>query len=126
MKGEKEVKITLNLWTTTLLMSLLVGLFGLIVTHSLEGFAIGFLLCIGIALISMVSYVPFVGIFFYWSLANYFTDWFLTKMEYTEAFSILKWIPLIYCFLVGLITWFIITLFIIIAIIFLVNYLRKL
>jgi uncharacterized membrane protein YkgB len=89
-------------WVSSFVIAVIVGLIGLLITHTWEGFVGGLVLTLVISLITLACLIPFVGIYLYWIWANSFCDWFL-GVTHLEALNILRWLPLIVCGFFGLI-----------------------
>jgi len=78
-KTQVVVKTYGTSWFFTIALSIIVGIIGALICPSapVTGFFAGVALTIVTDFIMLASFIPFVGVYFYWIWSKMFYDWFL-------------------------------------------------
>jgi len=97
-------------WISSIILGIILGIIGLLITHTWEGFAVGFVMTFLVEIIVLANLIPFIGIYFYWIWANWVCDWLISIAGIQDAnFQILKFVAIVLIGILGFILWIVIT-----------------
>jgi len=107
-KTQVVVKTYGTSWISSLIIALIVGAVGYLITSSIQGFIVGFVMVFLTEFIVLASLIPYVGIYFYWVWAIQLNQLLIGLGNFTTAqtatfTNLLIYAPLIYCLIVGII-----------------------
>lgn len=91
----EEIKISFSAIGLGIIVGLIMGIIGYLVSHSVDAFLVGFSMTVILSIMTYLCCIPFVGFILYWILGNQFIDWFLNITQTVQIFAGLKWIPLV-------------------------------
>jgi len=108
VKRQTVIKTATSVLSGSLVLAIIMGMIGLIISQSLAGFLVGFCMSYVMSWILLASIIPFIGVWLQWQWSEGFSHFLInavsfTPFQHSEFWNTAIYVPLIIYTIIGVI-----------------------